>query len=196
MESKDAKGKFNVTSVISGGRRKLHYTFEDKREMIEEFDTKSHELLIRKWKQQRDYKDTDWIFEVGEPPQKEDQLIKPSSSNPIFVRKDTPKEYQFRIRNLLYPADVYSVETDVDKQELVVKTSNKKYFKRIAIPDLQRLNAKIEAGKVSWVYTNNTLVISYPKPTNILQQEQLMIKEFEKLNLKKPKEGDVECMQQ
>ena len=78
----------------------------------------------------------------------------------MFVRKDTADAYQFRIRNLLYPAEVYSVEVDAEKQELVVRTSNKKYYKRFDIPDMKRKGTKLEADKVSWVYTNNTLVIS------------------------------------
>jgi len=143
----------------------------------------------------KDYKESDWNYEIGEAPVKE-ELIKPSSTNPIFVRKDSPKEYQFRIRNLTYPAEVYSVDVDIEKQEIVVKTSNKKYYKRIPVPDFQRQNIKLESGKVSWVFKNNTLVISYPKPDPILKQEQQLIKEFDKLNLKSPKEGDVECMQQ
>jgi len=54
-----------------------------------------------------DYKETDWIYEVGEAPQKEEDT-KTSSTNSIFVRKDTAKEYQFRIRNLTYLEDVFS----------------------------------------------------------------------------------------
>jgi len=76
------------------------------------------------------------------------------------LRKDTNDAYQFRIRNLPYPAEVYSVEVDAEKQELVVRTSNKKYYKRFEIPDIKRKGLKLEPGKVSWVYTNNTLVIS------------------------------------
>lgn len=36
--------------MIVGGRRRLNYTFEDKSELVEEFDMKSHELMLRKWK--------------------------------------------------------------------------------------------------------------------------------------------------
>lgn len=78
----------------------------------------------------------------------------------MFVRKDTADAYQFRIRNLPYPAEVYSVEVDSEKQELVVRTSNKKYYKRFDIPEMKRKGSKLEADEVSWVYTNNTLVVS------------------------------------
>jgi len=76
------------------------------------------------------------------------------------LRKDTKDAYQFRIRNLPYPAEVYSVETDTEKQEIVIRTSNKKYYKRFDIPELKNKGLKLESGKVGWVYANNTLVVS------------------------------------
>ena len=45
-----------------------------------------------------------WEFEVGEPERKDDnELVMESTSNPIFVRKDTPSHFQWRVRNLPYP---------------------------------------------------------------------------------------------
>jgi hypothetical protein len=38
--------------------------------------------------------------------------------------------FQYRIRNLPYPEEVYQLEVDSEKQEIVVKTTVKKYFKR------------------------------------------------------------------
>mmetsp|Transcript_9839 Transcript_9839/g.8390 ORF Transcript_9839/g.8390 Transcript_9839/m.8390 type:complete len:93 (+) Transcript_9839:36-314(+) len=87
------QGKPSVTSIISGGRRKVHYRYDDKSEMVEEYDMKTHELLVRKWKKHSDFKETEWVYEVGEAPKKEDFLIAASSSNPIFIRKDTEKEF-------------------------------------------------------------------------------------------------------
>lgn len=43
-----------------------------------------------------------------------------------------------------YPADVYSVSVDHEKQEIVVRTSNKKYYKRIQLLDLLRYDLKLE----------------------------------------------------
>lgn len=56
------------------------------------------------------------------------------------------------------------MEIDEKTQEIVVKTTIKKYYKRFAIPDLVRSNIKLINGKVSHAYKNNTLIISYPKP--------------------------------
>lgn len=51
-------GKATVTSIIVGGRRRLNYNFEDKSEMVEEYDIKSHELLSRKLKKLSHIKET------------------------------------------------------------------------------------------------------------------------------------------
>ena len=45
---------------------------------------------------------------------------------PIFTRKDNSKAFQWRIRNLPYPLNVYSVTVDDDKQSITIRTSNKK----------------------------------------------------------------------
>lgn len=46
---------------------------------------------------------------------------------PIFTRKDNSKAFQWRIRNLPYPLNVYSVTVDEDKYSITIRTSNKKY---------------------------------------------------------------------
>ena len=97
-------------------------------------------------------------------------------SNPIFLRKDTPQahaslvleaarpeHFQWRIRNLSYHADVYSVSVDHEKQEIVVRTSNKKYYKRIQVPDLLRYDLKLEDDLLSWKHQHSTMIISYRK---------------------------------
>lgn len=45
---------------------------------------------------------------------------------PIFMRKDTKMSFQWRIRNLPYPKDVYSVSVDQKERCVVVRTTNKK----------------------------------------------------------------------
>jgi len=71
---------------------------------------------------------------------------------PIFIRKDTAERFEWRIRNLKWPKEVYSLEIDEQKQEIVVRTSNKKYFKRFDIPDLKRLGIKLEDSSVVWKF--------------------------------------------
>ena len=48
--------KATITSLITGGKRRLVYVYEDGREMIEEYDVKTHELLFRKLKKPSTFK--------------------------------------------------------------------------------------------------------------------------------------------
>ena len=45
----------------------------------------------------------------------------------MFTRKDNSKAFQWRIRNLPYTLEVYSVTVDDDKHSMIIRTSNKKY---------------------------------------------------------------------
>ena len=87
------------------------------------------------------------------------------------MRKDTEDRFEWRIRNLPYPKEVYSVEVDHAKQDIVLRTSNKKYFKRINIPDMKRLGMKLDESDVVWKYQNNTVIIGYDKPQKIKEIE-------------------------
>ncbi|EMP25882.1 Protein DPCD [Chelonia mydas] len=64
----------------------------------------------------------------------ESELIKESSSSPIFMRRDTQTSFQWRIRNLPYPKEVYSVSVEKDQRCCVVRTTNKKSL----VPDLEK----------------------------------------------------------
>ena len=57
----------------------------------------------------------------------------------------------------------------------MLKTSNKKYYKRIDIPDLKRLGLKVDESSVAWKYLNNTVIISYDKPAEVKQREHEML---------------------
>mmetsp|Transcript_32779 Transcript_32779/g.84663 ORF Transcript_32779/g.84663 Transcript_32779/m.84663 type:complete len:153 (-) Transcript_32779:73-531(-) len=136
-----------------------------------------------------------WEVEIGEETmQRKSDIIAESSANPTLTCVDTRAAFQWRIRNLTYPADVYQITADVDKKQVVVRTSNKKYFKRIDLRDLQRSGLKCDPSSVEWNYANRTLVINYIKPREILQVEEEARKE--RLKLKGDKDGDVDCKQQ
>lgn len=78
----------------------------------------------------------------------------------MLIRKDTNKEFQYRIRNLNYEKSNFIVECDKTKQEIVVKTLNKKYYKRLEIPDLKRANCELDESNLKVNFLNNTLIIS------------------------------------
>ena len=67
-----------------------------------------------------------------------------------------------------------------------MRTSNKKYFKRITIEDMQRARLKLQPeDSLSWNHESNTLVIQYKKPPPILQRER----ELKQARLTAPEEG-------
>ena len=140
-------GKPEIASIVIAGKRKLHYTYPDGSEMIEEYDASTNELQLRKIKHKREFGASDWVIEVGFEEEKFDPdttTLALSSSNPIFLRKDSPSRFEWRIRNLKWPKDVYQLSIDHDKQQIVLRTTNKKYFKRINIPEMNSLELKLD----------------------------------------------------
>lgn len=126
----------------------------------------------------------EWITEIGDAPiikRDDDFLIKENDKNPIFIRKDTQSDFQWRIRNLNSDKDNFIVECDKDKQQIVIKTKNKKYYKRFNIPDLQRIKINLDESLIKVNYINNTLVISYKKPQEILNKEKETLDEIRKI---------------
>ena len=116
MEWKSQLGEPSINQVVSGGKRKLHYLYPDNTEMVEELDVTTSEVLLRKWKRPKQFGEADWEFEIGQPMtinfDPSSDLLAPSSLNPIFMRKDSETHFEWRIRNLVYPQETYSVEID------------------------------------------------------------------------------------
>lgn len=115
-------------------------------------------------------------------------MISASSDQPIMVRRDTKENFQWRVRNIPYPLEVYQIMVDENANQIIVRTSNKKWFKRISIPDMDRMHLKlIQSNVIIWIprlffsardsvipqvsftHANRTLVISYAKPASILE---------------------------
>lgn len=160
------------TAVISGGRRKVHSDFVDGTEMVEEFDVVTDELLLRKRRKPTTLGgEGNWIVEVGQEDRAfipERDLLCESSSMPVVVRKDTNDAIVFRVRNLPYPKDVYSVTLSGDRKAIVVRTSNRKYFKQLDVPDLTaRGGLTLDPSLLTWDHQMNTLIVTYAKPQPI-----------------------------
>ncbi|XP_062579092.1 protein DPCD-like [Saccostrea cucullata] len=184
------------TCMIQDGRRKIHFVFPDGTEMAEEYDLKTSELVSRKWRRKATLgvKESKWEFEVGEqlvPRNLDSEGLLESAANPIFARKDTALSFQWRIRNLPYPIETYNVTVDPENRTITVSTTNKKYFKKFPIPDMDRAQLPLEQKALSIAHANNTLIITYKKPKEILQMEKEIQEEFKKL--KAAKDGDVDC---
>ena len=156
------EGDPTISSVILSGKRRVNYLYPDGSEMVEEYDINTNECLLRKIKKRRDFGEADWQYEIGQEEKKfdpETDAIKLNSNNPIFLRKDSETRFEWRIRNLMWPKEVYSVSVDHDNQQIVLRTTNKKYFKRIDIPEMKKLGIPIQDENVSWKYANNTLLV-------------------------------------
>lgn len=188
------------TSVIVRDRRQITSRYKDGSEEYEEYDVVTDELLLRKRRQKNRLGAlSDWVVEVGIDPSKgsrnlHQNLIVESSSAPILVPQDTKEAHVFRIRNFPYAREtvVVGIEksslnrkgTSTDRgegapgeEEIVVRTTNKKYFKRIGIPLLKRMGISLDPEKLSYEVKLNTLIISYKKPMAVLIAEEALRKE-------------------
>ncbi len=172
------------TYLINGDFIKFHTVFKDGSEIVEEYGIYSEELESRRVKKISMTGKEQWITEIGEeikPRSNDEFLIKENDNNPLFIRKDTNKEFQWRIRNLKGDADNFMVECDKDKQQIVIRTKNKKYYKRFNIPDLERLNIKLDESLMKVNFVNNTLIISYTKPKEALEAENEILEEVRRV---------------
>ena len=185
MESKAKQVKNGTrTYLINGDFIKFHTVFKDGSEIVEEYGIYSEELESRRVKKIGMTGKEQWTTEIGEeikPRSNEDFLIKENDNNPLFIRKDTAKEFQWRVRNLKGDADNFMVECDKDKQQIVIRTKNKKYYKRFNIPDLERLNIKLDESLMKVNFVNNTLIISYTKPKEALEAENEILEEVRRV---------------
>lgn len=69
------------TCVIAGGVRKLHSTYSDGTEIMEEFNIQTHELINRKVKKVSEIGEGKWEWEVGENPSSAQSEIRVSNEN-------------------------------------------------------------------------------------------------------------------
>ena len=52
-------------------------------------------------------------------------------------------------------------------QHIVIQTKNKKYFKRIALPDAARLGFRLDPSRLTPSHALNTLLVTYEKPPEV-----------------------------
>ncbi|XP_054265489.1 protein DPCD [Macrosteles quadrilineatus] len=171
------------TSIVQDGKRKFHYKFHDGQEMAEEYSMETNVLLRRAWKKKNPIRGSgDWEVEIGDPEPQfgvlDDIGIKENSSTPYVTRRITKTSLEWRIRNLPYPVEVYSVTADTQDKCLVVRTTNKKYFKKLPIPELERVGILPLQENISLSHKYNTLIIVYKKPSQVLEMEQKIMEEL------------------
>ncbi|XP_055679344.1 protein DPCD [Lutzomyia longipalpis] len=171
------------TSIISGGQRKVHYTFPDGQEMVEEYSLETGVIQRRAWRKKKDLRgEPDWELELGDCVKElrigGDFIMREANTEPIISKRITKSNIEWRIRNLPYPIETYSVTADTEKKSIVVRTTNKKYYKIIQIPELQRCNSLPKQENISFKHQHNTLIISYQKPKILLEMEKAVLLEL------------------
>ena len=189
------------TSLNQGGRRKVHTTFDDGSELVEEFDLRTDELLVRKRRGRSALgKDGAWEYLVGEPPRvfsADTGTLIESGANPTFARSvDTPSAFVWRVRNLPYPKETYAVAVDAADAKIVIRTSNKKFYKRFDVPEMTVLGLDLDPGALEWDWKNNTLIVTYKKPPEALAAEVEEKVERQRMRVAAPEDRDVDCKQQ
>ncbi|XP_019529215.3 protein DPCD [Aedes albopictus] len=173
------------SSAIQGTVRKVHYTFQDGTEMAEEYSTETGCVLRRAWKVRSDLlRKDDWEIELGEPIPKalkngDEFALQEAATEPLLSKRVTRNCIEWRIRNLPYPLSTYTITCEGDARTITVRTSNKKYFKKIVVPEFQRCNfpPKVEDLMVKHQY--NTLIISYKKPPILVEMEKATLTELQ-----------------
>ena len=89
---------------------------------------------------------------------------------------------------------------DEDSQTIVLRTSNKKYYKRFAVPSLQRAGIPLDSTLIDHSHSNNTLVVTYEKPAAVVEAERAWKQGIKSANGgSRPgggnQNGDVDCKQ-
>ena len=160
----------NATAYVIEGYKQIMYE-KDGIEYHEICMRQTGELIARRERTRTMYgADKSWTWTYGQPPKdnKEVETIELSSKNPIFFRQDTPTQWSWRVRNIPYPASNYEVNVDEQRNQIVIRTKNKKYFKRIDSPN----GEKMKASDVKWNWAFNTLVITHEKPPRVIAQDK------------------------
>lgn len=168
--------------------KKIHYKLEDGREMVEEYNIDTQVLLRRAWKVRAQLGgEGKWDVEIGDPiqdgtPHVETAEIMESKDQPVLSRRNTRVNLEWRIRNLPYPIEVYSIAANNEDKCIVIRTTNRKYYKKLQVPELERLNIPIEQANISSIHKFSTLIVTYKKPQQLLDMEKEWFQEVSKVN--------------
>ncbi|KAJ0183197.1 hypothetical protein K1T71_001173 [Dendrolimus kikuchii] len=167
--------------------KKVHYKFDDDSEMVEEYNVDTQVLLRRAWRVKNKIGgEAKWNVEVGDPihdanPHIDIADITEAKDQPVLTRRNTRVNLEWRIRNLPYPIETYSISANNDDKCIIIRTINKKYFKKLSVPELTRLNLPLEQANIQSNHHFNTLIILYKKPQQLLDMEKEWFQELAKV---------------
>lgn len=146
-------------------------------ELIEEFQIQGRDraiMTLRKWRMEDRLKGMQpWLVEFGQAPgQSSAGMISENASNPAWHAFDTPDAWEWHVTNIPYPKETYSVSVNQEEEKLVLRTTNRKFFKRWNVPAMRRAGVSLDEGAVSFDHQNTTLVIRYEKPESEMSRER------------------------
>jgi len=184
------------TAINKDGVQRIQSVFQDGSECIEDFDIKTQLCVLRKWRRMNKLgRLTDWEIEIGEDASQQGLQraevvagLYASGSTPQVIRQDVDEFFVFRITNMPWEESNYIVH--VEENDIVLRTANRKYFKRMHISDLDRLGLQHMEQFLRLRHQNNTLLIFYKKPPQVMMTEK---KAREERVASVGKEGDVQC---
>lgn len=179
-------------SMISGRLRKVLYKFPDGQQMAEEYNMDTGIIQRRAWRKCKQLMgEPEWEIELGEEPRQlnwsgnkqtgpggdADSLVgseftvRESNTAPLLTKRVTKKNIEWRIRNMPYALEVYNVTASPEQRAIIIRTSNKKYYKVIPVPDLDRCGVAPAQDNISVHHQFNTLIITYKKPDILCEME-------------------------
>jgi len=100
------------------------------------------------------------------------ETIAPAEQSPVCYRQDTTDYFQWRVINLPYPASNYHISIDSAKQQIVIQTSNRKYYKRINLPEL---SDELNEQRLSWRHEQTSILVSYARMVPGAPMQLLML---------------------
>ena len=78
---------------------------------------------------------------------------------------------------------------EAKRLDAIPETTNKKYFKRIDLPDMGRLGLRLDPQCMSVEHKHSTMVISYVKPRKVSEYDALLKKMGEQSKVKIVEQG-------
>jgi hypothetical protein len=163
----------DAVAFLVNGVKQIGYTVKSAGiEVVEVCRPETGELLARKERRKTAYgANGPWEVTYGldAPSRKAVEVLElAADKNPFCFRQDEPGVWAWRIRQMPWPAPNYEVDVDPVKNQIVVRTKNKKYFKRLDAPNGETL----DRGEVTWNWAYNTLVIHHNKPPRVVSHDK------------------------
>jgi hypothetical protein len=179
-----------VAYLVSGNKQIMYIDKKTGNQVVETCKPDTGEVVDRRERTKTAYgADGPWEWTYGQPVRDRRTVegLELSENNPIFYRHDTPTHWRWRVRQIPYPADVYRITVESEKNQIVIRTTNKKYFKRIDAPNGESL----QQSEIDWHWSYGALEITHKKPPRVISQDRQDSEWRRSLPIKE--ESDNEC---